>query len=546
MGWSTPAGVARAELVALGAAQAKKPDPKPLQWLSWEALPPVRWAGSAELVETQVLRAVILKAVRSKSAEPDGLLRQFSALFDLHDRQDLALFLVRQWIAADLRPWSSAPEQEHLRSYHALDDPIGQELASKGVLAVAAACGGLDVVGLAHTYVVDYYGKRLAQSVALLTMLAWVDHPEAVQVLLKISKGFRTRTLQDVAGRQVVALATRRGWTADELADRSVPTAGFEGGRVIELSFGPRVFSARLQDDLSVQLRDPAGAVIKALPAPRVADDAVVAAQAKKAFAAARKQVKAVVKQQSDRLYEAMCVERSWSIELWREVMAGHPILGVAVQRLAWVVLQPAGAEPAGAEPVSFRPMPDGTFTDADDNQVTVPDQSRIGIAHDVNLPGQAVSRWLEHFADYEVAPLFQQFGKPLVRLTAEQAQLTKYLACEGHVIESNVLRRQATKLGYAPGHREYHDLFEDYVKRFPGLGIQSQLATTGTRLTAGNHSLAFTALTFQEIDTEPGEGLPLGEVPAVLFSETANDLHALAKLGTGYDPDWQKLRHSW
>ena len=36
-------------------------------------------------------------------------------------------------------------------------------------------------------------------------------------------------------------------------------------------------------------------------------------------------------------------------------------------------------------------------------------------------------------------------------------------------------------------------------------------------------------------------EGVPLGEVPAVLLSECYNDLRTIAAGGTGHDPAWEK-----
>jgi hypothetical protein len=35
-------------------------------------------------------------------------------------------------------------------------------------------------------------------------------------------------------------LAERKGWTIDELADRTIPSAGFGDDGELELSYGPR------------------------------------------------------------------------------------------------------------------------------------------------------------------------------------------------------------------------------------------------------------------------------------------------------------------
>jgi hypothetical protein len=122
---------------------------------------------------------------------------------------------------------------------------------------------------------------------------------------------FRTKGIQDEAQAQAELLAERKGWTVADLADRTIPSAGFEDDGAIDLSYGPeRRFSARLGELGNLEVYDGAGTKIKALPEPRQAEE-FHGGQAKKALAAARKDVKTIVTLQSDRLYEALCTQRT-------------------------------------------------------------------------------------------------------------------------------------------------------------------------------------------------------------------------------------------
>src|SRR6185503_6716606 len=129
----------------------------------------------------------------------------------------------------------------------------------------------------------EWYGTRAAQGKALIAMLAWIEHPSATQLMLAIGSRFRTKGFQEEATRQAAALADRKGWTLAELADRTIPTAGFDEAGRLELSYGPRTFAAELGAELKVELASPEGKRIAALPDPRAEDDAELARAAKKA-----------------------------------------------------------------------------------------------------------------------------------------------------------------------------------------------------------------------------------------------------------------------
>src|SRR5262249_40724859 len=167
-------------------------------------------------------------------------------------------------------------------------------------------------------------------------MLSAVDRPSAIQYLLSIANRFRTKGIREEAEKYVNVLAERKGWSLDELADRTMPTAGFDDDGTLELNFGPRQFTARVNSELEAVLTDSAGKVLKTLPAPRQDDDAGVAKPAKAAFSAAKKELKKFAGMQTTRLYEAMCTERTWTVADWRTYLMGHPLLKFLCQRLVW------------------------------------------------------------------------------------------------------------------------------------------------------------------------------------------------------------------
>jgi len=196
---------------------------------------------------------------------------------------------------------------EHQRTY------TGSAMADKGLLAFAVRMEGGELAGLVRSYMRDNPSRR-AQFEALVHALHANSSPEALQVLLSIARRHRMSSVQRTAEALALEAAEERGWSAEELADRTIPTAGFSDDGLLHMSYGPREFVGRLTPDFRVELADAAGKTLKSLPAARSGEDGDAVKAAKKQLTAARKEARAVLTLQSGRLYEAMCAGRTWPL----------------------------------------------------------------------------------------------------------------------------------------------------------------------------------------------------------------------------------------
>ncbi|WP_161974601.1 DUF4132 domain-containing protein [Piscinibacter terrae] len=562
----------RKALAAEATKTLAKGVPADLAWFPWSALPPVRWNDTPDSVPVDVLRMFIVQAFKQKTPEPNAVLRKFCGMFEPRDREAFGQFVLETWLREDVRPISADEAMKQAVSqaqsthrwmaqspqYYQNDpklgksveeltamflpalmrQPAGSAIASKGVLAVAAACAAERAAPPVQRYLKEWYGTRAAHGKALIAMLAWIEHPSATQLMLSIGSRFRTKSFQEEATRQAEALADRRGWTLAELADRTVPSGGFDETGTLELSFGGRTFTARLLPDFKVELYNPEGKKIAALPEPRQDDDAELAKEAKKAFSAAKKEIKSIVDLQTERLYEALCTERDWPFADWRDYLQQHPVLRHLVQRLVWV------EHADGRTLRSFRPLDDGTLTDRDDNEVQLGDDARVRVAHDSVLGADEVQAWLQHLADYEIKPLFQQLGKGVYTLPEDKQQADAIKDFEGHLLEAFALRGRALKLGYTRGPAEDGGWFHVYQKRFPTLGLEAVLEFTGNPLPEENRTVALMNMSFGKTGAEDRwqrANLPLKQIPKVLLSECYNDLRLIAADGPGFDAEWRK-----
>ena len=375
---------------------------------------------------------------------------------------------------------------------------------------------------------------RAAQCKALLQMLAHIDEKNATQLLLATATRFRTAGIRAEAEIQAQALAERRGWTVDEMADRTIPAGGLEDDGTLEISYGDkgRTFVARLDSALRVALAYE-GNAIKALPAAHKGESEDDVKAAKSAFSKSKKEIDAVVKMQRTRLYEAMCTQRTWRFEDWDALLAKHPIVQHLVTGVVWVAQ-------SGGEETSFRPHGDGTLSTAKHRDYKPAPDAIVRVAHPLTLHDSHVTDWTEHLGDFEILPLFPQFGRATRAVAEGDAKKRECSDFVGHMVEAFKLRSRADALGFARGEAEDGGWFYGYKKIFPSLGLQAIVNFSGNSMPEENKTVALQTITFERTTDEERGAIALGEIPPVLFSEVWNDAQDIARTGTGFDPAWE------
>ena len=571
LGDDLSADLAPAVLLAEAAKGLKAKPPASMAWFDLDHLPLVRWAdGSA--VDPAILRWWFVLAVKLKDPDGTGLFDRYLSLLDSDSAAAVGRHALRSWIAQDTRHPDEADSRAHaaalgprhwqgaqdalqrVRGYKNANDAwlrsaeaeaarsvedhvaqayryhqgqyLGSATADKGMLALTTRMPGIEVAGAVQAYIRNHGGRR-SQVEALVHTLYANGDPAALQLLLSISRRFKQASVQAKAFELVERLAEARGWSPDELADRTIPSAGFSEDRLLHLSYGPREFLGRVNAKYGIDLTDADGKPLKALPAPRADDDAEVAAETKKQLTVSRKELKAVLALQTARLYEAMCIQRRWNVADWREYLLEHPLMSQLVSRLIWLEMAADGSRRA------FRPTEDGELIDAEDEAIELAPDSQVQLSHRVLGSDAEAAAWRAHLTDYEVTPLFDQLSATTPAYAVGATSLTDL---KGHLTDTFSFRGVAGKRGYSRGGAEDGGWFSVYTKSFTSVGLTAVLEFTGSFLPEENIACATESLFFER----RGRSVRLDEAPAVLVAECYADYAAVAALGP-YDADYQK-----
>lgn len=576
------------EELAKEASNGLKKMPKGMEWFPLGSLPAIHWQDTGKQVEPEIVKWWLVQCVQQKSPICGPILRKYLSMCKPSETCALANYVLSSWITYDTAHPSheeahkkaDADAEQHWKAYgqqwqqyygskealykiyynNIIQTLLNSAIDQKGMLAIVAAAGDTNSVKMIDKYIRKYAGNKLAHSKAFIEVLSWIDQAISLQVLLSFANRFKTKAVKLAAEEHVQAKADRQGWTIDELADRTIPDGGFERpvdehgvpiGRdaVLELDFGPRQFEVKLNDDLEpvVTLKGE-NKILKALPNPGKEDDEEKAKEAKKEFSDAKKAIKEVVKRQTERLYEALCTQRSWKYEDWKHYLADHPVVGRLCNKIVWSAFERA-ADNANENVflTCFRPLEDGSLTNEKDEEVKLEANTLVYVAHACNCPAELSEGWINHFKDYDVTPLFKQFGRDPYTLPESKSKDSAITDFQGHMISSFKLRSKATKLGYTRGAAEDGGCFFTYSKQFGALELEATIEFTGSYLPEQDIATALKSIYFTRLQKESNSYswnqnfMPLGKIPAVLLSECYNDLKQIAAEGSGFDADWEK-----
>ncbi|MEJ1127970.1 DUF4132 domain-containing protein [Variovorax sp. CCNWLW225] len=579
LGDDISARLAPAILLAEAKKGLKAKPPAGLAWFSLDALPACKWLdGSA--VEPEIVRWWVVLACKLKEPGGNALLTRYLGLLDAASRQVVGSLVLRQFIAHDTRhptldegiahANANAPQRyqgnqqryqnakaEHKQYYEAdfqktqdqvfeeckrekMSEYLGSAIGEKGILALTAHTPGHEVVTLLQQYMRDHYQRR-SQIEAMLEGVAPGNDPVVIQLLLGLSRRYRTASVQEKARALVQQIADRNSWTQDQLADRTIPTADLDDTGKLELAYGDRIFTMVLDAAMKPELRNPEGKVVKALPEPRQNDDPALIKDAKAQFSTSKKELKQVIDLQTARLFEAMCTGRVWPQAEWREYLHRHPIAGRLIQRLVWLELDAEGAVRG-----SFRPTEDGSLIDTQDDEVELAADSQLRLGHASLVDEATAAAWNKHFKDYKLVPLFAQMTRkpPAVAFTDDKGQPVSEINDRlGWISDTFTLRGSFAKLGYQRAQAEDGGFFYQYTKEFSSAGVRVAIEFSGNTLPEENVPAALKTLGFEDMKTRgySDRALPLSSVPPVLLAEAYADYLAIAQACAGFDAGWEK-----
>lgn len=234
----------------------------------------------------------------------------------------------------------------------------------------------------------------------------------------------------------------------DELSDKIVPTLDFnrEGEKVVD--YGSRAFKITLMPDFSLSIFDTEKQKeIKSMPAPGANDDTVKATAAKKEFSELKKQIKATVQSQTNRLEKVLMNGRRWTVSAWNILFVENPIMHRFATGLIWGVYE------GDKLTATFRYMEDGTFNTVDEEECTLPEDAFITLIHPIELSAETLAQWKEQLDDYEIVQPLPQLSAPTLTLGENDLSGKTIVRYSERVVQSGQIAGMAKKQNLLRGY---------------------------------------------------------------------------------------------
>jgi hypothetical protein len=271
--------------------------------------------------------------------------------------------------------------------------------------------------------------RASARAVVGVDVLEAIGSDVALMQLNGIAERVKFPALQERAREKIERIAEARGLTSAALSDRLVPDLGLDQDGSRTLSFGARSFRVGFDESLRPFVRAADGVVRSDLPKPRATEDAAAAIET---WQALKSDAKTIAEQQIARLERAMNERRRWSLAELQALFVTHPLIGHLTRRLIWGVYSVTPDDPAGRLIQAFRVAEDRSFADSGDDTLTLDPQSRVGLAHPVELSSSDAAAFGQRLAEYEILQPFAQLARPTYSLTSQEAEETELRRFDG------------------------------------------------------------------------------------------------------------------
>jgi hypothetical protein len=361
---------------------------------------------------------------------------------------------------------------------------------------------------------------------------------EPVAQLGRLRLRVKNRLTEQLIDNALIAAATHRGMSKEELEEIVVPAYGLTEVGVRREQFGEFTAELLVAGMSSTELRwyDSAGKERKSVPAGIRTKFAGDLQELK--FAA--KDIQKTLPVQRGRLEQLFLRRKSWNLETWRERYLQHPLVGTLVGRLIWQ-FSDANRRATGI-------WHQDRFVDALDRPLArLRDQTTVQLWHPLDQDTADVLAWRAWLEDREVRQPFKQAHREIYCLTDAERQTRVYSnRFAAHILKQHQFNALCVARSWKYNPLAGFDEVEETARlELPAWNLRAEFSVdlageVGHEMTDASVYLyvATDQVRFYQLG-EP-EWMPLDQVPPLVFSEVMRDVDLFVGVASvGNDPNW-------
>jgi hypothetical protein len=475
------------------------------KWLDEKILPELRYKSGKKLDE-KTLRFLLYRMSRTKEIRPDAEAKPVLALIDREQSGIFAKKLFKTF----------------------LDN--GADSKQKYCLTLAGLLGDDEVVDSLRATVNNWAeasrGKMAEYAVGALALIGSNKALRAVEFLSRKYKN-KNKNIGEAALKALQVAAEELGISMYELSDSIIPDFDFDG-LFKYFTVGNDEFRAFIGNDFKLQFFNEDNKLLKSPPKG-------ISAELKEEFKEIGKEVRDIVRSQSNRLEQYLVIQRRWTTEAWQAFFLNNPIMFVYALKLVWGVF-----DKQGNLEQAFYCTEDTSLMSLEDEEISLDEDKFIGMVHPASVSPEEAQAWIRKFYDLEIEAIFPQMNRAIERLPEEQKEIKFYDGLSKKKINSYGAVGLFEKRGWQRGSVVDGGWVSTYHKVFQEAGIEAFVETEG--IVVGYYDYDDTYLgrlffvkagsvrTGSYVYDEPSNDkdvrlFTFGEIPELIYSEVISDL---------------------
>ena len=207
-----------------------------------------------------------------------------------------------------------------------------------------------------------------------------------------------------------------RGTDAETLRDTVLSEFGFDSEGKKKYDLGGNMAAISLKEDLSLSIYDEnAGKVVKSIP--KKGSDEKQYELAKKDFSDIKKNIKRVITNRRNILFEAFLSEREFKPEGWKKAYLGNPVLNAIAALLVWQ-----------QNDVFFTCDRTGKTIRSGGEAYLLDEKIMVKVAHPMNMSAEEIGNWRKYFIDHGLKQPFEQVWEPVYK--KDEIKEDRYKGC--------------------------------------------------------------------------------------------------------------------
>lgn len=219
-------------------------------------------------------------------------------------------------------------------------------------------------------------------------------------------------TLKRNARENFEEIARMKRLSVEEMADKVIPSLGFNRLGEQTVNYGSRAFKVTLFPDMTISVYDLVKKTTSVkLPPPAKNDDFEMAEEKRRELGFLKTLCNIQVHLQKHRLEKALKKGRTWSKKSWKSTFVNNPFMRFLAPGLIW------GVYKDNKITESFLCMKNGILVTASGEEYMLPDDGIVSLVHPIDLTDHMAMLWKEQFDHYNLTPFISQLDIPFCRL---------------------------------------------------------------------------------------------------------------------------------